>query len=58
MFSIKRLNKLLWMQREVCDYNSNKKYKKWKQNETNKKKEAQKMKEQKTETTYRYFNMN
>ena len=54
MFSIKRLNKLLWMQHEVCDYNSNKKYTKW----NKQKKEAQKMKEPKTETTYRYFNMN
>ena len=47
MFSIKRLNKLLWMQHEVCDYNSNKKYTKWKQNETNKKKKHKKWKSQK-----------
>ena len=45
------------MQCEVCDYNSNKKYEKWKQNET-KKKAAQKTREPKTETTYRYFTMN
>ena len=43
------------MQREACGYNSNKKDKKGKQNET--KTEAQKMKEPRTETTYRYLNM-